>query len=83
MYLHVIPDFKFLDLPTLPLDELLHQETSNRVGGITLLGVGLDDNSLVHLRPVFGLVLVFIIGVDRVTHITGNQERARDGLSVR
>ena len=82
VYLHIIPDFELLDLSPLALDELLHKETTNRVACVALLGVGFDDDTLVHLRLVFGLVLLFVIGMDRMTHIRGNQKRPSDRLTV-
>jgi len=82
-YQHIIPDFKFLNFSTLALDEFPHQEGTNRVAGITLFGVGLDHDTMIHPRLVIGLKLGFVIGMDRVAHITGNQKRPRDRLTIR
>ena len=82
-YEHVIPDFEFLNLSTLALNELLHQETTNCIAGITLFSVGFDDDTMVHLRLVIALVLGFVIGMDRVTHIRRYQKRPRNRLAIR
>jgi hypothetical protein len=72
-----------LHLPTLPLDQLFDQKGSNCIARILLLGIGLDDNSTVHLWRMIVLVFRGVIWVNGVPHVRRHQERARDGLCER
>ena len=62
--------------------EFLHHETTDHVTWITLLGVDLDDNTLVRPGPVPESVLGFVVGVDRMSHVGGNLELSRNRLVV-
>ena len=55
--LHIVTDFELLHLSALPLHELLDNEGADRVRGVPLLGVGLDNDSTVHLWFMLLLVL--------------------------
>lgn len=59
---------------------LLDQHDAGRVGGVALVGVDLDDGSLVHLGPVVALVLAGVVGVYAVGHVGRDEERGAERL---
>ena len=71
---HVIATFKILHSSALPIDKLLHQETSNGIGCVFLFRIRLENYTTVHHWLVVVLVLGRVIWMHRVGHICTDQE---------
>lgn len=67
--LHVIPNFKLLDFPTLPFHELLHDKRCDSVASISLFGIRFDNNATIHAWFVLFFMLGSVIGVHGMTHV--------------
>ena len=79
---HVVANFEFLNFAALPFDELLDNEGTDCVRSVSLFSVRLDDDSAVHLRTMVVLVFGSVVGMEGMSHVCRDQERARDGLGV-
>lgn len=79
---HIIACFEVLDVPAFLFGQLLDDEGSNSVSGISLLHIGLEDHTAVDLRRMVALMLACVVRVDGVAHICTDQEGPGDGLCV-
>lgn len=78
----VVADDEELEGHTGGAGALLDEDDAGGVCGVALVGVDLDDGTLVHGGLVRGLVLADVVGVDGVGHVGGDEERAGQGLLV-
>ena len=60
------------------LGQALQNGGAHRVGHVALVSVNLDHNTFLHVRGVLGVVILLIIWVNRVRHISGEQEASVD-----
>lgn len=61
---------------------LLKENDSRGICCIASVGVNLNHRALVHLRLVVRLVLARIVGVDRVSHVSGDKEGGGQSLLI-
>lgn len=62
------------DLLGMLAGDFLQKDDTGRVGGVTGIGVDLNDRALVHFGLVIGLVFPSVIGVNGVSHISRDKE---------
>mmetsp|Transcript_19833 Transcript_19833/g.36955 ORF Transcript_19833/g.36955 Transcript_19833/m.36955 type:complete len:226 (-) Transcript_19833:711-1388(-) len=72
----VVPHYELLDGHVLPPSDFADDEAGERVGGVPLVAIGLDDDASVEIRGVVLLVLGGVVGVNGVGHVDGEDERA-------
>ena len=73
----VVAHTELLNRNIRPASQLPHKETAHAIGGVALVVVGLDHHAGVHRGAVQALVLGGVVGVHRVGHVHGEDERSK------
>lgn len=76
----IIPDHEFAYGYSDPVSHSLHEGRGDQVGGVSLVHIDFDDNSLVDLDGMIRLVFFGVVGVNTVSHVSRDQEGALDCL---
>lgn len=66
---HIISHFKLLHFSPTPLNKLAHEECTDGVGGVSLLGICLDNDTAIHVWLMVLFVSTGVGWVDGMSHI--------------